>query len=228
MPTSRVIPLNWATGAGLDTREYEQQGLTAPPPAAIQSMTMAIRTGKDKEYAIGYAYEFTWNMSRDSQVLHQLEPFPNGTFGAGSFETPFQDSFYWPGEPVEVIPGKVDAVSLTLKKYAMYSNNLMRSLLVSDGAGTNHELGDIPNNNAGLHYTGAGQNEYVSLVQQVRPVYIYQMYINPITGQSAYGRVFEECWFTSLGEDIPNADSNGPVLENGELRATRIRPYVAD
>ena len=231
MAASRILPLNWATGAGgsIRTDETTPAGRALPPKAAIQSITMALRVGKDRPFAIGYVQAFNWSMTRDAQALHQIEPYPDGTFSAANtFDTAeFGNTFYWPGEPVESIPGKVGLVDITLKKCAMYSNNTMRSLLVADGAGTSHELEDIPASNADLHYTGAAQNEYISLIQQVRPVYIYQSYINPMSGTNAFGRTFEECWITSLGEEIPEASQNGPVMENTQLKATRIRPFAA-
>lgn len=223
MAASRILPLNWATGA--DGQPVDE-AVAYPPKAAMQSITMAIRAGKDKRFALGYIKSFNWSMNRASTTLHQIEPYPDGTFSnANSFDTAsFSTSFYWPGEPVEVIPGKVDAIDITLDKYAMYTNNLLRSLLSIEGAGTEHVTGVT--NNADIHYAGTGQNEYVSLIQQVRPVYIYQIFINPITGNSAFGRVFEECWFESIGEDIPDASQNGPITENGKLKATRMRPFV--
>jgi len=222
MATSRIFPLNWATGAGGRVQDTDRI-----PKAAIQSITMAVRFGDGKQFAIGYIHEFNWSMRRDAQVLHQIEPYPNGTFeNATNLATAkFGETFYWPGEPIEVIPGKVGGIDITLNKYALYTSNLLRSLLSIDGAGTEHTTGI--QNNSDIHYTGDLQNEYVSLIQQVRPVYIYQQFISPTTGQVIFGRVFEECWFTDIGEEIPQAPQNGPILERGKLMATRLRPVVA-
>lgn len=227
MAATRILPINWNTGANAKIREEEVVDKPKPPKAAIQSITLAIRVGQTKQYALGYIQAFNWSMTREAQPIHQIEPYPDGTFGGGSFETAsFGSSYYWPGEPVEVIPGKVGGIDITLNKYAMYTLNLLRATLAADGAGTEHTLAQIPTLNADLHYNEAGQNEYVSLIQQVRPIYIYQSYINPLSGANAFGRVFEECWFTSLGEEIPEASQNGPIMESGRLTATRIRPYT--
>jgi hypothetical protein len=222
MATSRIFPLNWATGAGgrvLDTDNI--------PKAAIQSITMAVRFGDGKQFAIGYVQQFKWSMKREAQVLHQIEPYPNGTFESATnlATAKFGQTFYWPGEPIEVIPGKVGGVEITLSRYALYSSNLLQSLLSIDGAGTNNPA-PIQNNNQ-VHYSGPFQNPYVSLIQQVRPVYIYQQFLAPTTGNVVFGRVFEECWFTDVGEEIPTAETNGPILENGVLMATRLRPIIA-
>ena len=222
MATSRIFPMNWATGGGgrvLDT--------DIVPKAAMQSITMAVRFGDGKQFAIGYVQEFTWSMRRESEVLHQIEAYPNGTFESATnlATAQFGQTFYWPGEPIEVIPGKVSGVELTLARYALYSSNLLRSLMRIDGAGT-EDSEQIQNNNE-IQYNGALQNPYVSLIQQVRPVYIYQQFLSPTVGTIVFGRVFEECWFTDIGEEIPTAERNGPILERGALTATRIRPVLA-
>ncbi len=224
----RILPINWAT-AGADVRDLEQSGSDAPPPAAIQSITMAVRFGDGKQYAVGYVQEFGWSADRGSQTLHQIEPYPNGTFSGGAAgpalgTVGFSESKYWPGEPVEVVPGKMGEITVTLNRYALYSSNLLRSLLSIDGAGTEHK--DPIDNQEDIQYTGSNQNEYVSLIQQTRPVYIYQIFISPINGKIVFGRVFEECWFTGIGETLPAADTNEAVLENGTLIATRMRPYL--
>lgn len=222
----RILPINWAT-AGEDVRQLENDGSNAPPRAAIQSITMAIRFG-EKKYAIGYIKKFGWSTKRDAETLHQIEAYPNGTFSGGASgpalgTVGFSGSKYWPGEPVEVVPGKIDAIDIEIERYVLYSSNLLRSLLSIDGAGTEHK--DPIQNNEDIHYSGDKQNEYVSLIQQTRPVYIYQTYISPVNGKIVYGRVFEECWFTDIGEEIADADKNEAVYEAGKLTATRMRPY---
>lgn len=225
---NRILPINWAT-AGEDVRQLEAANSTAAPRAAIQSITMALRFGNGKQYAIGYVKKFNWTAQRDKQILHQIEPYPNGTFSGGS-STPafgsvgFASSKYWPGEPVEIVPGKMGAIDISLDRYALYSSNLLRALITADGAGTEHSA--PVQNNSDIHYSGDKQNEYVSLIQQTRPVYIYQTYINPLTGAVIFGRVFEECWFTEIGEEIADAERNEAVMEGGKLTATRLRPYV--
>ena len=222
MATSRIFPMNWATGGGGRVSDTD-----IVPRAAMQSITMSIRFGDGKQFAIGYVEEFKWAMKREVQVLHQIEAYPNGTFESATnlATAKFGQTFYWPGEPIEVIPGKVNGVEITLSKYALYSANLLRSLMTIDGAGT-EDATQIQNNNQ-IHYTGALQNPYVSLIQQVRPVYIFQQFLSPTVGSIVFGRVFEECWFTDIGEEIPTAEVNGPILEKGLLTATRIRPIIA-
>jgi len=212
---NRILPLNYAT-----TRDNVNN---AVPRVALQSITMAIRVGPN-QFAIGYIQEFGWSADRDIKMLHQIEPYPNGTFdNTASFaDADFYTSAYWPGEPIEGVPGKIDGIKVTLKRYALYSSNLLAALSRLCGAGTEDD--QIPTTNDAVNDVNE-LNKYVTLIQQVRPIDIYQMYINPTNGAPVFGRKFEECWFTSLGETLPNAETNEPVLEEGEMTATRIRPF---
>lgn len=224
MATSRIFPINWATGAGGTISDFDTF-----PKAAMQSITMSLRFGS-RNMAIGYIQNFNWSMERAAQTYHQIEAYPNGTFGAqdGSLATAeFITSTYWPGEPVEVIPGKVGGINITLGKIAFYSANMLRTLLTIEGAGTENKDGDtgITNPND-MFYTGTLQNEYVSTIQQVRPIYIHQIFLSPTTGVPVFGRTFEECWFTNISEQIPDAATNGAIVETATLLATRMRPYV--
>ena len=219
---SRILPINRAKGGGGWDESSGQL-----PKAAIQSITMSVRFGEQK-YAIGYIQQFKWSISRDNAVLHQIEAYPNGTFGEGGtwgsvgFSGTNQAS-YWPGEAVEVVPGKQPGIDITLNRYALYTSNALSAIVRSDNAGTEE---DTPiATNADINITGAtGYLQYVSLLQQVRPVDIHQIYYSPVDGKPIFGRRFEECWFKTYGEEIPDADKNGPILENAVLTATRIRP----
>jgi len=193
------------------------------PTAAIQSITMAIRVGSGK-FSIGYVNEFGWDATRDVKSVHQIEPYPDGTFdNQADLTSAFGSTAYWPGEPVEVIPGKIDVVTITLKRYVLYTSNLLAACMRLEAAGTegtgiksilNSDVNDVSN-----------VNQYVSLIQQVRPIELYQMFISPTTGQVVFGRKFEECWFTKIAETIPTGENNEAILEDGELKCARIRPF---
>jgi hypothetical protein len=64
----------------------------------------------------------------------------------------------------------------------------------------------------------------VNILQQVRPFEIYQIFVSPLTGAVLWGRKFGGCWLTSVGEVTPESDKNEPILENGEITATYVRP----
>lgn len=213
---NRILPINWGlAGGGVPGVE------TPVPRAAIQSITLGVRFGTE-HMAIGYIQEFSYDLSRDMQTIHQIEPFPNNTFGTG-WGTLTQQTFgqtnYWPGEACEVIPGKQKEISVTLNRYALYSSNLLAAMVRADLAGTEEDSSRDPNSNDPTLV-----NTYVSLLQQVRPIDIFEVYYSPTTGQIIYGRVFFECWIQSIGERIPTADRNEAILENGKVVATRIRP----
>ena len=213
---SRILPINRAKAGGWT----ESSGTV--PKAAIQSITMCVRFG-DSKYAIGYIQKFSWKMTRENQTLHQIEAYPNGTFGDhGAWgSVGFNDSSYFPGEAIEVIPGKQPAIDITLGRYALYSSNLLSSVLRSNGAGT--EEATMVSSNADINIK-SGNIAYISMLQQVRPVDIYQIYYSPVDGTPIFGRLFEECWFKDYGETIPEAAKNEAILEDATLTATRIRP----
>ena len=213
---SRILPINRAKAGGWT----ESSGTV--PKAAIQSITMCVRFG-DSKYAIGYIQKFSWKMTRENQTLHQIEAYPNGTFGDhGAWgSVGFNDSSYFPGEAIEVIPGKQPAIDITLGRYALYSSNLLSSVLRSNGAGT--EEATMVSSNADINIK-SGNIAYISMLQQVRPVDIYQIYYSPVDGSQIFGRLFEECWFKDYGETIPEAAKNEAILEDATLTATRIRP----
>jgi hypothetical protein len=210
--TNRVLPIS------------NKNANSSIPKAAIQSITMAIRVGSGK-FAIGYVNEFGWDATRDVKSIHQIEPYPDGTFdNSKTLAHSFGSTNYWPGEPVEVIPGKVDVVTITLKRYVLYTSNLLAACMRLEAAGT--EEGDSKKATLNSEVNNVTSvNKYVSLIQQVRPIELYQMYISPTTGQVVFGRRFEECWFTKIAETIPTGENNEAILEDGELKCARIRPY---
>jgi hypothetical protein len=212
---NRVLPINYAAS---------RDNLAGTiPKTAIQSVTMAVRTGPG-QFAVGYIQEFGWTADRDVKMVHQIEPYPNGTFNnqATLGGTDFDQSMYWPGEPVEGIPGKIDGIPITFKRAVLYTSNMLAAFSRLNGAGNYNE--NVPVTNDAVNDT-ANVNKYVSIIQQVRPIDIYQMFISPVTGQIVFGRVFEECWFTKITETIPAANANEEIVEDGELKAVRVRPY---
>ena len=49
-----------------------------------------------------------------------------------------------------------------------------------------------------------------------------------MSGDVLWGRKFGGCWFTSIGEKTPESDKNEPVLENGKIQATYLRPLTSN
>lgn len=225
---SRIVPINYTSKfkQGDDTANY-----TGIPDSVIQSISMGIRFS-DKYYAIGYIQKFGWSSTRDAKELYQIEPFPNGTFDTGytldANSPSFLESDYWPGEVMEIVPSKLGAIDIDLGRYVLYRSNLLSILMQIERAGTDETEASLPGPAVTHPMDGNATiteyNKYVTLIQQVRPIQIYQIYINPITGKPIFGRHFVNCWLTNLGETIPEANANEPIMEDGKAKATRIRP----
>ena len=198
------------------------------PHATIQSITMGIRIGTQK-YAIGFVHKFTFDMKRDNKTIYQIEPYPDvlgddavpsgitSVFTSAEFN---EDTTYWPGEPVEVIPGKMGVIEITLDRYSLYTANLLAAVLRATGGGVYDSTASPPH----LQESAEPVIKYVNILQQVRPFDIYQIFVSPISGAVLWGRKFGGCWFSSVGETTPESDKNEPVLENGKVQATYIRP----
>lgn len=224
---SRINPLS-SSAASTASSTLGTTGYDPNFNRPIQSITMGIRIGKDEAAELGYVQSFAWNITRGSSELYQIEPVPDAT-GLGSSmslsTTPeFLSSKYWPGEVIEVIPGKQGAASLTLSRCTLYSSSLLSALMYLQDAGN---IGNTPASAERQNLQGISANEFrnfVTLVQQVRPVYVKQIFLNPISGKLVFGRVFEECWIEDMKENIPDASENKVIIEEMTLKATRIRP----
>jgi hypothetical protein len=221
---SRVNPLNIAPGIAPDSAEYLKH--------VVQSITMCVRVGNNTEAPLGYIQDFQWSIDRPATELYQIEAVPDGTFAGPNSGYSTNDglfySTYWPGEVIEQIPGKQGSAKLSIKRCTLYGSNLLSALMQLQGAGT-EENGAVGTELDQLSFDASQATnfaQYVSLIQQIRPVYIKQMFLNPVTGKLAFGRVFQECWITSMSEALPNASKNEAVIEDMKLQATRIRPMV--
>jgi hypothetical protein len=191
---------------------------------------MGIRVG-DNQYAIGYIQKFDFTMTRDAKPIYQIEPYPDilgingeapGLNKSYSNQVFDQNTPYWPGEAIEVIPGKMGPININLSRYALYTGNLMAAMMNATGGGVYSDTATSPNV---AESTAAGNAiQYISILQQVRPFDIYQIYVSPITGLFLWGRKFSGCWFTEVGETIPEASVNEAILENGKIQATYVRP----
>ena len=201
------------------------------PHAAIQSITMGVRVG-DQKYPIGYIHKFSFDMKRDNKTIYQIEPYPDvlgypgdatglsTTFSPIDFD---ENTAYFPGEAIEIIPGKMGVIEVTLDRYALYTGNLMSAMMRATGSGVYDVTDQAPN----IDEAEDDIIKYVNILQQVRPFEIYQIFVSPITGGVLWGRKFGGCWFTSIGETSPESDKNEPILENGKIQATFVRPLSA-
>ena len=229
---SRVLPVNSGRAGGGTAND-------TVPRAAVQSITMSMRFG-DKNVSIGYIKKFSWKVTRDNTTLHQIEAYADGTFSVTdkttnvtTQESRYLNASYFPGEAMEVIPGKQPAIDIDIDRYCLYTSSLLSALDLYKAGTEYNGATDFANYN-GQSFSGAfndGNNNrinYVSLLQQIRSIDITQLYTNPINGNIIFGRVFEECWFKNYGETIPDADKNEAVYESATLTCPRIRPYKVD
>jgi hypothetical protein len=144
----------------------------------------------------------------------------SSTFSARPFD---ENTTFWPGEAIEVIPGKMGQIDITLDRYALYTGNLMAAVLRATGGGVYDSTPVAPN----LQESAATVIKYINILQQVRPFDLYQIYVSPMNGAVLWGRKFGGCWLTELGETAPESDKNEPILENGKVLATYIRPLTS-
>jgi hypothetical protein len=198
------------------------------PHSTIQSITMGIRIGNQK-FAIGYIHKFVLDMTRANKPVYQIEPYPNvlgddnSPSGIATTFTPLtfdENTKYWPGESIEMIPGKIEPIKITLEKYALYTANLMAAVSRAAASGVYDSVETPPN----LQESAPPVIKYVNILQQVRPFDIYQIFVSPVTGGVLWGRKFGGCWLTKVGEVVSESDKNEPILEQGEVMATYIRP----
>lgn len=221
---------NVSGGRILPLHNYNETDVNTPHNA-IQSITMGIRVGVNK-YAIGYIHSFQFDMKRDAKPIWQVEPYPDilgddtaasgipvGTFANRVFD---ENTSYWPGEAIEVIPGKMGQLELTIDRYSVYTANLMAAMARATGSGVYDSTPQAPH----VQQDSQWSINYVSILQQVRPFDIYQIFVSPVTGTVTWGRKFGGCWFSSIGEKTPESDKNDPILENAKVVATYIRPLT--
>lgn len=218
MITSRVNPINVNPGTLADSKKH----LARP----VQSTSVGIRVGDNVNVNIGYIQKFNFDISRPSSEVYQIEPCVNGTFGYAMNDLikdgaiPFFETKYHPGEVIEVIPGKQGAAELSISRAVLYGSNLMSALMYIERAGTE----SIDEAEAAELYFGGNSMQYVSLIQQVRPIFIKQVIYNPISGKIIWGRVFQDVWIESWSEEMPDASKNEILVDSIKAKATRIRP----
>ena len=223
---SRVTPLSISPRDSLDTTAdmYKKHIVT--------HIQLGVRVGQDVNIALGFIQGFNWSIDRPVTEVHQIEPIPDGTFSSsvkiksndGLFNTK-----YYPGEVIELIPGKQGAVSIDISRCVLYGSNILSALMFIEKAGTEEsKIGSAEASSFDpTDSTSSGSfAQYVTLIQQVRPVYIKQIILNPVSGEVAYGRVFEDVWIESMSEEQVTADKNEPLVESIKAKATRIRPFI--
>lgn len=206
MPANRTLPINSQTA-------QNNSQLTK----ALTVITMGIRIG-DQNKTVGYIQELDRTHSRTNTHLKQIEPFPNGTFGGKSGAMDFNNSSYFPGETVEVVPGILGEEMIKINRVALLTSTMFEAFMRAGGGGTKED--GTPSNVNNVEQT----SRYVSLLQQIRPIDVFELYISPIDYTVVWGIKYEECWFKSMNRTVRVNDSS--IIETADLDVTRTRQFV--
>ncbi len=183
---------------------------------ALPVITLAIRGGLMGDKVIGYVTGITRTHTRTVERLHQLEPFSTE---AGGFQTLAKTgNDYFPGEAIELVPGILGEETVALTRYALYTSTLFEAFMRAGGAGDANNQTPVDVNNPEL------ESRYTSLLQQVRPVNVYEYYVSPITKKVLWGIIYYDGWFTDMGRRI-TVGTDTVIMEEATIAITRSRPF---
>jgi hypothetical protein len=183
---------------------------------ALLVITMGVRVG-DQVKTVGYIQELDRVHTRKNTHIKQLEPYVNGTFGGNSGDIDFNKSEYFPGETVEVAPGPLDEETVKITRTTLVTSTMFEAFMRAGGGGSLQD-GAVSDVNDVTQ-----TNRYVSLLQQVRPIDIYEMYISPIDKTVIWGLKYEDCWFRDMARTVKINEA--VIIENATLDVTRTRQY---
>jgi len=200
---SSVLPVNPSRQEGVNLAN------------ALHILTIGVRVGEQQK-AIGYVTRIERTHARTNTHLKQLEPFPNGTFASGLdsnfggdvFEK-YPKSMYFPGETVEVAPGILEDETVRIARYVLYTSTLFEAFV---RANMGQEVNDT-------------SVRLVSLLQQVKPVELFEFWLSPYDGKILYGIHYQECWFRNMGHTVETG-RDAVISEDAELDVTRTRPFL--
>jgi len=203
LPETSVLPVNPSKTENLLT-------------SALHILTIGVRVGEEQK-AIGYVSKIDRKHSRNVTRLHQLEPFANGTFANSLQESKFGEeatlvyptSEYFPGEAIEVVPGILNEETVSLTRYILYTSTLFEAFV---RANSRKDVNDT-------------SLRLVSLLEQVKPVELFEFWLSPINGNIIYGIHYIDCWFTEMGHTV-EIGRESVVAEDGTLAVTKTRPFM--
>lgn len=212
-----------------------QDGYTHPTPNGVMNILQySVRLGNAApQKAIGLVQKIEWSVSRRTQEIYQLEAIPNVIFGnvgdpaqlteTGHYTT---SELFYPGEPVEIVPGVQEPIEVNLERAVMNSGTGLEALLAAGDAA------EYATYNGGSGYDpfidqfsdSNGNNvRGITPLQQVRPLILYSLAYSPTTADVIYGIKFVDCWIEeSSGWNI-EATGDGAIIESIRLRCPRIR-----
>lgn len=219
-----------------------QNSFTAERPNGVMNILQAsVRLGNTgPAMAIGLVQKMEWSIKRKTKEVYQLEAIPNVLFGApGTYDltAPGQlerSELYYPGEPIEIVPGVQEPIELTLDRAVMNSGTGLEALLAAGDAASyapyNGGAGYPPYvDQPGFATTVAGDPARgINPLQQVRPLALYSLIFSPTTGRVIYGIKFIDTWIEEIGGWTLEANGEGPIIESIKMRCPRIRLVPRD
>jgi hypothetical protein len=234
---NQVLPVSSSRRA--PDGQPEQANFTAPRPNGVINILQAsVRLGnKGPSMAVGLVQKLEWSIKRKTKEVYQLEALPNVIFGIP--RTPSSDltvigqyeraGDYYPGEPIEIVPGVQEPIELTLERAVMNSGTGLEALLATGDAA------EYAPYNAGVGYepfiaqsafatTESGDPARgINPLQQVRPLALYSLIFSPTTGEIIYGIKFIDTWIEEISGWNLEAAGDGPIIESIKMRCPRIR-----
>ncbi|MEO0075039.1 MAG: hypothetical protein ABIK31_02890 [candidate division WOR-3 bacterium] len=222
---NQVLPVSSSRGG---TAEFT----ALAPRSAMNILQFSVRAGMLSDIPIGYVQEVSWSFDREAKELYQIEAIPDVIFepppGSIDLTQPgqyFRSDIYYPGEPVEVVPGYQKPISVSLKRVVMNSGTGLEALL---------NTGDAAEYND--YNFGAGYPPFVDLttnpdrgiipLQQVRPLTLTCMAFTPTReNRVIYGVKFIDGWITRVGGWNIGTGSSGTVVEEMTVLFPKVRLF---
>jgi hypothetical protein len=200
------------------------------PASAMNVLQYSVRAGKNSDKVLGYIKKISWSVKRKTKEIYQIEALPDTIFDepsavdltqAGQY---FTRDVYFPGEPVEIVPGFQDPIMIELERTVMNGGTGLEALLNAGDAA------EYNNYNNGAGYPPFVQpntgNRGINPLQQVRPLTITSICYSPTQVRNViYGVRFIDCWIEDVtGWDI-GTDGEGVIVEKISMKCPKIRLF---
>lgn len=232
MSSNSVLPVSSSRPADLaNTSNF----LARQPNAVLNVLQASFRVGQTADRPIGMVQKVAWSMSRKTKEVYQLEALPDTTFyraaAAADLTQPGQyttNTSYYPGEPVEIVPGVQEPIEISLERAAMQSGTALEALLntgdAAEYAAYNGGAGYDPF--ATFTQVGGAPTRGITPLQQVRPIALYCLFLSPNRAFDViYGIKFVDCWIEKVDGWEVGADGEGAIVEKLTLKCPKIRLY---
>ena len=232
MSTNQVLPISSSRAADGVANQNDYTALR--PVGAMNILQSSVRFGATgANHPIGLVQEVTWSISRKLKEMYQIEAIPNTIFEPaptidltdfGQFGLP--ETSYFPGEPVEVVPGVQEPITINLKRTVMNSSTALEAIINTSDAAEyrNYDgVGGSPN----LQVTKDGTLiRGISPLQQVRPATLYVLFFSPTRAHEViYGLQFVDCWIRKVGGWNITASGEGGIIEEIEMLCPKVKLY---